>query len=393
MPQLPPSPPPSETPAAGPAVPFYLVDGSGFIFRAYHALPPLTRKRDGMPTGAVYGFCNMLAKLLEDTEADYIAVIFDAGRKTFRNDLYKEYKAHRPEPPEDLVPQFALIRDAVRAFNVACVELPGFEADDLIASYAKAAAAAGADVTILSSDKDLMQLVGGSVVMQDPIKGNRIGSKEVEERFGVPPEKVIDVQALAGDSVDNVPGVPGIGVKTAAELIKTYGDLDNLLTHASEIKQPKRRESLVNFADQARLSRDLVRLKNDVPLPEPLEAFAKREPEGSKVTAFLHEQEFTKLLARLQGRFGGEVADMAPPPSAQPVAASGVKVPKDASPRRPGPVLESALAPVDRAHYETVADEESLKRWIEAARAAGRDRKSTRLNSSHTDISRMPSSA
>lgn len=277
----------------------FLIDGSGFIFRAYHALPPLNR-RDGTPTNAVFGFCNMLLKLIEDTDAEYVAVIFDAGRKTFRNDLYPEYKAHRPDPPEDLIPQFALIRDAVRAFNVACVELPGFEADDLIASYAKTAAADGADVTILSSDKDLMQLVGGSVTMQDPIKGTRIGPKEVEERFGVPPEKVIDVQSLAGDSVDNVPGVPGIGVKTAAELIKIYGDLDNLLKHAAEIKQPKRRESLIAFADQARLSRDLVRLKNDVPLPEPIEKFAKHAPQAEQVAAFLREMEFTKLLARVR---------------------------------------------------------------------------------------------
>jgi DNA polymerase I len=349
----------------------FLIDGSGFIFRAYHALPPLNR-RDGTPTNAVYGFCNMLLKLLEDTEAEYVAVVFDAGRKTFRNDLYAAYKAHRPEPPEDLIPQFALIRDAVRAFNVACVEAPGFEADDLIATYAKVAAAAGADVTILSSDKDLMQLVGGSVTMQDPIKGNRIGTKEVAERFGVPPEKVIDVQALAGDSVDNVPGVPGIGVKTAAELIRTYGDLDNLLAHASEIKQPKRRESLIAFADQARLSRDLVRLKNDVPLPEPLDAFAKRLPEAGRVNAFLREQEFTKLLARVQGRFGNGTAPAAESAPA-PIAATDPKPARQyVSDAHPGPVLASAVAPVDRSAYETVTDEAALARWIEAARDTGR---------------------
>ena len=350
----------------------FLVDGSGFIFRAYHALPPLNR-RDGTPTNAVFGFCNMLMKLIEDTDAEYVAVIFDAGRKTFRNDLYPEYKAHRPPPPEDLVPQFALIRDAVRAFNVACVELPGFEADDLIASYAKVAAANGSDVTILSSDKDLMQLVGGSVTMQDPIKGTRIGPKEVEERFGVPPDKVIDVQSLAGDSVDNVPGVPGIGVKTAAELIKTYGDLDNLLKHAAEIKQPKRRESLINFADQARLSRDLVRLKNDVPLPELIETFAKRAPETESVAAFLREMEFTKLLARIQGRFG----DSHGPAAAAPAAAREMSTPARPSQPPPsgsssGPILAAALAPIDRSAYETVGDEASLARWIEAARNAGR---------------------
>jgi DNA polymerase I len=363
---------PAKAPAAtgGKADHVFLIDGSGFIFRAYHALPPLNR-RDGTPTNAVYGFCNMLLKLLEDTEAEYVAVVFDAGRKTFRNDLYPEYKAHRPEPPEDLVPQFALIRDAVRAFNVACVEAPGFEADDLIATYAKVAAATGADVTILSSDKDLMQLVGGAVMMQDPIKGSRIGTKEVEERFGVPPEKVIDVQSLAGDSVDNVPGVPGIGVKTAAELIRTYGDLDNLLRHAAEIKQPKRRESLMTFADQARLSRDLVRLKNDVPLPQPLESFIKRAPDGNQVAAFLREQEFTKLLARVQGRFVVSHAAGAAPAVTPSAARETRPAEQQASHAHPGPVLTSALAPVDRSAYETVTDEVALTRWIEAARNAG----------------------
>ena len=378
----------SETPANAPSVALpspgkgattakkpdhvFLIDGSGFIFRAYHALPKFNR-RDGTPTGAVLGFCNMLLKLLEDTDAEYIAVIFDAGRKTFRNDLYAEYKAHRPEAPEDLVPQFALIRDAVRAFNVSCVEAPGFEADDLIATYAKVAAASGADVTILSSDKDLMQLVGGPVMMQDPIKGSRIGPKEVEERFGVPPEKVIDIQALAGDSVDNVPGVPGIGVKTAAELIKTYGDLDTLLSRASEIKQPKRRESLIAFADQARLSRDLVRLKDDVPLPQPLETFAKRLPDSAALSAFLQAQDFTKLLTRVQGRFGNSGAPTVAPAAAAPIAASDPKPAREfASDARPGPVLAAAAGPVDRSGYETVTDEAALARWIAAAREAGR---------------------
>jgi DNA polymerase-1 len=344
----------------------FLIDGSGFIFRAYHALPPLVR-RDGTPTGAVYGFCNMMAKLLEDTDAEYVAVIFDAGRRTFRNDIYPEYKAQRPDPPDDLVPQFALIRDAVRAFNLACVEAPGFEADDLIATYAKAAAAQGAEVTILSSDKDLMQLVGGPVMMQDPIKGNRIGPAEVEERFGVPPEKVIQVQALAGDSIDNVPGVPGIGVKTAAELIKTYGDLDTLLARASEIKQPKRRESLITYADQARVSLELVRLKDDVPLPQPIDSFAKKAPDADKLLTFLRDQEFTKLLTRMQARFGGAA------PAPQPIAAGEPAVPArpPASHERPGPVLTSALAPVDRSKYETVADEAALARWIAAAREEG----------------------
>ena len=203
----------------------------GYIFRAYHALPPLSRS-DGVPTGAVSGFCNMLAKLLDDIhdegDVGHLAVIFDAGRRTFRNDIYPDYKANRPEPPEDLVPQFALIRDATRAFNVPCIEMPGFEADDLIATYARTAEAEGYDVVIVSSDKDLMQLVSGAISMLDPIKQRRIGAAEVEEKFGVGPDKVVEVQALAGDSVDNVPGVPGIGIKTAAELINAYGDLDTL---------------------------------------------------------------------------------------------------------------------------------------------------------------------
>src|SRR6267142_2354347 len=236
----------------------YLIDGSGFIFRAYHALPPLTRKSDGLPTGAVAGFCNMLWKLLEDTKAgdkpSHLAVIFDAGSKTFRNDMYTEYKANRSEPPDDLIPQFPLTRDAVRAFGVACVEKPGFEADDLIATYCRLAREAGVKVTIVSSDKDLMQLIhDGKVEMLDPMKNRRIGPAEVIEKFGVPPEKIIDVQALIGDSIDNVPGVPGIGVKTAAKLIAEFGDLETLLSRAGEIKQDKRRQTLIDNADQARL--------------------------------------------------------------------------------------------------------------------------------------------
>ncbi|HYD04687.1 MAG TPA: 5'-3' exonuclease H3TH domain-containing protein, partial [Reyranella sp.] len=217
----------------------YLVDGSGYIFRAYHALPPLTRS-DGTPTNAVLGFTNMLWKLLEETDADHVAVIFDASRKTFRDAIYKEYKANRTEPPEDLIPQFALIRDAVKAFNLPCIEMEGYEADDLIATYADHAVAEGADVTIVSSDKDLMQLIRDGIKMWDPMKNRPIGATEVQEKFGVTPDKVIDVQALCGDSTDNVPGVPGIGVKTAAELINTYGDLETLLARAGEIKQPKR---------------------------------------------------------------------------------------------------------------------------------------------------------
>src|ERR1700722_12346182 len=241
----------------------YLVDGSGYLFRAYHALPPLSRKSDGLPTNAASGFSNMLWKLLEDMKAgdkpSHLAVIFDAGKKTFRNDIYPLYKANRPDPPEDLIPQFPLVREATRAFGVSCVEEPGFEADDLIATYARHAREAGARVTIVSSDKDLMQLViDGSVELLDTMKNRRIASAEVMERFGVPPSKVIEVQALAGDSTDNVPGVRGIGVKTAAELINIYGDLETLLKRAGEIKQPKRRELLQKHAKEARLSKKLV---------------------------------------------------------------------------------------------------------------------------------------
>ena len=215
----------------------FLVDGSGYIFRAFHALPPMTRP-DGTPVNAVYGFTAMLMRLVEDTDADRIAVVFDVARTTFRNDIYPDYKANRPDPPPELVPQFALIRDAVKALNLQVAELPGYEADDIIATYARRAAALGAEVTIVSSDKDLMQLVDERISLFDPVKQRRIGEPEVVERFGVPPEKVVDVQALAGDSSDNVPGVPGIGVKTAAQLIGEYGDLDALLARAEEIRQP-----------------------------------------------------------------------------------------------------------------------------------------------------------
>ena len=242
----------------------YLIDGSGYIFRAYHALPPLTRKSDGLPVGAVQGFCNMLWKLMKDMKAGekptHLAVIFDKSEQTFRKRIYADYKAHRPDPPADLLPQFGLIRQATRAFNVACVEQDDYEADDLIATYARQAAEAGATVRIVSSDKDLMQLVRPGVRLYDTMKDKEIGEAEVFEKFGVKPDKVIDVQALAGDSVDNVPGVPGIGVKTGAQLITEYGDLETLLTRAPEIKQPKRRENLIQFAEQARISKQLVTL-------------------------------------------------------------------------------------------------------------------------------------
>src|SRR6201999_2128381 len=256
----------------------YLVDGSGYLFRAYDALPPLTRKSDGLPTGAVSGYCNMLWKLLEDMKGGdaptHLAVVFDAGAVTFRNAFYDQYKANRPPPPEDLIPQFPLVRDATRAFGVSCVEQDGFEADDLIATYARLAREAGARCTIISSDKDLMQLVeDGKVELFDTMKNKRIGSAEVMEKFGVAPSKVIHVQALAGDSSDNIPGVRGIGIKTAAELINEYGDVENLLKNASEIKQPKRRETLIENAQNARVSKKLVTLDANAPCPEGPEQF------------------------------------------------------------------------------------------------------------------------
>ena len=295
----------------------YLVDGSAYIFRAYHALPPLTRKSDGLPVGAVSGFCSMLSKLVDDVrdggEVDFFAVIFDAARKTFRNDIYPEYKANRPPPPEDLRPQFSLVKQASRAFNLATIEMPGFEADDVIATYAQLARAAGMEVTIVSSDKDLMQLVGGGVVMHDPMKQRRIGPSEVVEKFGVGPEKVIDVQSLCGDSTDNVPGVPGIGIKTAALLINEYGDLDGVLDRASEIKQNKRRENLIEFADLARVSRELVTLKNDVPVEMSLEDLRLKEPEADVLLAFMAEMELERLAGRIAQRLGGEVHAAAAP--------------------------------------------------------------------------------
>ncbi|NEW96291.1 DNA polymerase I [Rhodopseudomonas sp. BR0G17] len=281
----------------------FLVDGSSYIFRAYHALPPLNRKSDGLQVNAVLGFCNMLWKLLRDMPPEnrptHLAIIFDKSEVTFRNALYPEYKAHRPPAPEDLIPQFGLIREAVRAFDLPCLEQSGFEADDLIATYVREACEAGATATIVSSDKDLMQLVTDCVVMYDTMKDHRIGVPEVIEKFGVPPAKVVEVQALAGDSVDNVPGVPGIGIKTAAQLINEYGDLDTLLARAAEIKQPKRREALIENAEKARISRKLVLLDDHVKLDVPLAELAVHEPDARKLVAFLKAMEFTTLTRRV----------------------------------------------------------------------------------------------
>ncbi len=278
---------------------FCLVDGSGFIFRAFHALPPMSRA-DGTPTNAVFGFTNMLIKLIDDLKADHCAIIFDTARKTFRNDIFDQYKANRPPAPEELIPQFSIIREAVNAFNVPCIEMDGFEADDLIASYTTLAVNDGAKVTIVSSDKDLMQLVGHNVMMHDPMKNKYIGVSEVREKFGVNPDKVIDVQSLAGDSADNVPGVPGIGIKTAAQLITEYGDLDSLLARANEITQPKRKENLINFSEMARISRDLVTLKTDVEVPRPLQSLAVANFDPNTVLEFLRAQGFKRLTARFE---------------------------------------------------------------------------------------------
>ena len=325
----------------------FLVDGSGFIFRAYYGLKSNLTRSDGTPTNAVYGFCNMLMKLLDDTDADYLAVIFDAARKTFRNDIYADYKANRPPPPEDLIPQFPLVLEATRAFNVPAIEMPGFEADDLIATYARQAREAGDQVTIMSSDKDLMQLVTERVTMLDPIHNRRIGAEEVLEKFGVGPGMVVEVQALAGDSVDNVPGVPGIGVKTAAQLINEFGDLETVLARAGEIKQPKRRENLLEFADLARISLELVTLKDDVPVEGDYRAFAKRQPDHEKLLKFLRAQEFERIVARVVSEIGGDGlgAEAAATAGAEAVPGSG---------------------------YQLVTEEAELEAWIAAATEKGR---------------------
>jgi DNA polymerase-1 len=360
---------PREPTQDGPRIRLYLVDGSGYIFRAYHALPPLTRKSDGLPVGAVAGFCNMLWKLLCDMQSEpgaptHLAVVFDASEKTFRNDLYDGYKANRPPAPEDLAPQFPLVREATRAFGVPALELNGYEADDLIASYACAVRDLGGEVVIVSSDKDLMQLVGDGVSMLDTMKTppKRIGLEEVMEKFGVPPEKVVDVQALCGDSVDNVPGAPGIGVKTAALLINEYGDIETLLSRASEIKQDKRRQTLIDYADQIRLSRELVKLTCDTPLPCPIDELKVEDPKGPELQAFLEHMEF-RTLARRVGDGSADTRTRAP---------AYTRAPTPTPPRAPAPPRED-IAPcqIDVTAYACVRDLETLDCWIERAYAAG----------------------
>jgi DNA polymerase-1 len=354
----------------------YLVDASGFIFRAFHALPPLTRKSDGLPMGAVSGFCNMLWKVLEDLKAGdqptHFACIFDASAVTFRNELYDQYKAQRPEPPEDLIPQFPLVRRAAIAFGQPALEMHGFEADDLIATYARQAAAKGARVSIVSSDKDLMQLVDDRICLLDTVKDRKICAPEVFEKFGVTPDKVIDVQALCGDSVDNVPGVPGIGIKTAALLIQEYGDLETLLKRATEIKQPKRRESLIEHAEMARLSKVLVTLKDDVKLEVPLEDIGVSDPAPGPLLAFLEEMELRTLTRRVTETLGGAAAPAAP------AAANGDAAPK-ARPASSGAASEDATtkpiaspdAPFNLDGYETVTTLDRLKWWVGEARHRG----------------------
>src|SRR5687768_12639787 len=344
----------------------YLVDGSSYIFRAFHVLPPLTNKF-GLNVGAVYGYTSMVWKLAGDLEKEdgptHLAVILDASESTFRNQMYDQYKAHRPPAPPELVPQFPLIRDATRAFSIPCIEQDGLEADDIIACYAKAALEQQWKVTIVSSDKDLMQLIEPGLDMLDTMNDRRIGRDYVIEKFGVPPEQLGEVLALMGDSVDNVPGVPGVGPKTASQLIQQYGDVENVLAHVDEIAKPKLKQNLIEHADAARLSRELVRLVCDAPLPEPLEDLALTGIPPQPLKEFLEDQGFKTLLARMitgRGGIGGSssgggindvmTAVAAPAPQAQ---------------------AEAEAIAVDRSAYETVTDEASLDRWIEEARALG----------------------
>ena len=353
----------------------HLIDGSAFIFRAYHALPPLTRQSDGLPIGAVSGFCNMLQRYVEGNTgpdaATHVAVIFDKGSHTFRNDLYSEYKATREAMPEELRPQIPLTRRATEAFNIACKEMEGFEADDIIATLSCQARDAGGRVTIISSDKDMMQLVGGGVEMLDAMKNKRIDVEGVEEKFGVRPERVVDVQALAGDSVDNVPGAPGIGVKTAALLINEYGDLDTLLARAGEIKQPKRRETLINHADQIRLSRQLVQLDCDMSLEFGLDDLEVRDPDPEVLLGFLAEMEFRTLTKRIAAAVGAEplvITEEAP------------KGAEEGAPDWPA---------IDPSAYEHVSDLAALQVWIDRIMARGYvavDTETTSLNDMQAEL-------
>ena len=343
----------------------FLIDGSGYIFRAYHALPPLNRP-DGTPVNAVLGFSRMLTQLLDDPEVDHVAVILDAGRTTFRNEIYDKYKANRPEPPEDLIPQFPLIREAASAFGMPSVELAGFEADDLIATYARLAVEAGAKCTIVSSDKDLMQLVRPGVDMMDPMKMRKIGPAEVIEKFGVTPDKVVDVQALAGDSTDNVPGAPGIGIKTAALLINEYGDLETLLKRAGEIKQPKRREALEQNAELIRISKKLVQLKDDVPPPADPDSFDKNRPDPNVLLPWLEMQGFNSLIPKFTKELGEATNPVAPSATPAPVKKAETVEAKPAQAAR-----AKSNRPFTAADYELIKDEKALDEWVAEATKAG----------------------
>ncbi len=352
----------------------HLIDGSAFIFRAYHALPPLTRKSDGLPIGAVSGFCNMLQKYVEGNAGPdaptHVAVIFDKGSHTFRNDLYDLYKANREAMPEDLRPQMPLTREATKAFNIACKELEGYEADDIIATLAVQAREAGGRVTIVSSDKDLMQLVGGGVEMLDAMKNKRIDTDGVFEKFGVGPDRVVDVQALAGDSVDNVPGAPGIGVKTAALLINEYGDLETLLDRAEEIKQPKRRQTLIEKRDQIELSKKLVQLDENTPLDFTLDDLEVQDPDPDTLLGFLADMEFRTLTKRIADKLGAEAPVIADAPA--PVEAEEVEA-----------------LPFDASKYECVRDAGALQKWIDQAYERGWvavDTETTGLNEMIADL-------
>ncbi|WP_226636436.1 DNA polymerase I [Brevundimonas poindexterae] len=382
-----PSLPESDASASGGDLRLWLIDASAYIFRAYHALPPLTRKSDGLPVGAVQGYCNMLWKLLREMKGEggptHLAAIFDHSEKTFRNDLYADYKAHRPPAPEDLVPQFALVREATAAFGVHCVELPGYEADDLIATYACKARDAGGETIIVSSDKDLMQLIGGGVVMWDPMKDRVMAEDAVMEKFGVTPDKMIDLQALVGDSVDNVPGAPGIGPKTAAQLLDEYGDLDTLLARAGEIKQPKRRETLQTHAEQILLSRQLVRLTCDAPAPEPIADFAVRDPDPETLSAFLEKMEFRSLARRVGD---GKATPLEPAPNGRPRA---LNAPVAAPRHAPRPAVAEVAQTFDTTAYACVRTVDDLKAWIARATEAGVvgfDTETDALSSSHAGL-------
>ena len=353
----------------------HLIDGSAFIFRAYHALPPLTRKSDGLPVGAVAGFCNMLQRYVEsNTGPDaptHVAVIFDHSGKTFRNAIYDKYKANRAPTPEDLIPQFPLTREATRAFNVACKEVEGFEADDIIATLACRARDAGGSCTIISSDKDLMQLIGGGVVMLDAMKNKVIDRDGVVEKFGVFPERVVDVQALAGDSVDNVPGAPGIGIKTAALLINEYGSLEELLDRAGEIKQPKRRESLQDNRAQIEMSKRLVQLECDMALDFTIDDLEVQDPDPQALLDFVVKMEFRTLSKRLAEKLKVEAPVIAEPT----IAVAFSDAPQASA--------------IDPSKYETIRDGAGLQVWIDRIYARGYvavDTETTGLNEMRADL-------